>query len=75
MAFAITTVGLSVLQTALWLRTLGSVQVAAAAHAAFNASFTMLPGTRWTSVAVVTSVAALVVALAMFWKAGAVQRD
>lgn len=68
LAFTITAVGLSVLQTALWLRTGGSVLVAAAAHAAFNASFMTLPGTRWTSVAVVTSVSALAVGLAALRK-------
>lgn len=68
LAFVVTTVGLSILQTALWLRTLGSVLVAAAAHAACNASLEMLPGIRWTSVAIVTSVCALLVASAAFRK-------
>jgi uncharacterized protein len=68
LAFVVTTVGLSILHTALWLRTLGSVLVAAAAHAACNASFEMLPGIRWTSVAIVSSVCALVVASAEFRK-------
>jgi uncharacterized protein len=66
LAFVVTTIGLSILHTALWLRTFGSVLVAAAAHAACNASFEMLSPIRWTSVAIVTSVCALVVVSAAF---------
>jgi membrane protease YdiL (CAAX protease family) len=68
LAFVVTAVGLSVLQTALWLRTTGSVMVAAAAHAAFNAPFETFPGVGWASVALVTTVAALTVASVAFKK-------
>jgi uncharacterized protein len=69
-AFTVTAVGLSILQTALWLRTMGSVLVAAAAHAAVNASLMTLPGMQWPSVAVVTSVFALLVTLTVFGRKG-----
>lgn len=68
LAFVVTAIGLSILQTALWLRTAGSVLVAAAAHAAFNAPFDILPGMGWTSVALVSSVLAAVVASVAFKK-------
>jgi membrane protease YdiL (CAAX protease family) len=76
LAFVVTAVGLSILQTALWLRTAGSVLVAAAAHAAFNAPFETLSSVGWTSVALVTSVSALVVASVAFekMKAGTTER-
>jgi membrane protease YdiL (CAAX protease family) len=66
LALVVTAIGLSILQTALWLRTAGSVLVAAAAHAAFNAPFAILPGMGWTSVALVSSVLAAVVASVAF---------
>lgn len=68
--FMVTTVSLSMLQTALWLRTSGSVLTAAAAHAACNATLATLPGSRWPSVALVASLAAIVAAAVTFRKTG-----
>lgn len=61
LTFMITAIALSILQTALWLRSRASVLVAAAAHAAFNAPFAVLPSIEWTSVAAVSAISAFIV--------------